>query len=210
MPYNSKVMLTHADAKQQTSITALGPAREQEKLFSMRMLTYADVCWRMLTHAATANSKQALRLLLGPRGSNRSCAQSIEQPPDLMARWYTSVCVCAWIYHFSIRMLMYVSYAICPHTTVCVFSYYCLCSHTTMYVSWYYYICGLMLLYMCPHCTICVLIVLYMCPHTAIYVFSYHYMRPQGTNTCNAITLVYFVLTSHSNFLWNEWKIACQ
>ncbi len=80
---------------------------------------------------------------------------------------HTAVCI---------LMLLYVSSYCCvcvlillcmrPHTAVCVL----MCPHTTICVFSYYYIGVLILIYMCPHTATCVLILLYMCPHTTTHM----------------------------------------
>jgi hypothetical protein len=118
-----------------------------------RKLTYADVCWRMLTYADVC-----WRMLTYACRWERLCVRT--------ATRRTLPTICGLILRY-----------------ICVLILLCTCPHTTIYVSSYYYIGAYShskdpTNYMWPHtCYICVLILRYIC------VLIPLYMCPHATHT---------------------------
>jgi hypothetical protein len=117
-----------------------------------RMLTYADVCWRMHLYICIYVCSYSRRVCPHICRSPLDCVLPSASAPgtyaDVCWRMLTYADVC-W------RMLAYAPLdCVLPSASALGV---CMCPHTMIYVSSYYDICVLMLLFMRPHATVCVL-----------------------------------------------------
>jgi hypothetical protein len=146
------------------------------------LLTYADVCWRMLTYAYwRVWRRRQCSLSLRCRSSRRICVSAdylLYMCPHttMYASALSSNVLCVLKVlgtcpHTAIHVFSY--YWMCPHTPICVHILLWMCPDTTIRVSSSSYTCVLILL--CPHTPMCVHILLWMCPDTTIRVSSSSY-----------------------------------
>jgi hypothetical protein len=125
-------------------VRELANSRTPTAACRVRVLTYADVCCRMLPYAGArtlAHCGSGCRVWPGAYAGGRCMRVRVR---------VGQVCVCVLIL---LRM--------CPHPAAYVSSYCCVCVLILLHI------CPYTATYVCSSCCICVLILLDMCPHTA-------------------------------------------
>ena len=127
----------------------------------LTLLTYPQVCSRMLTYAHVCRRVEILTIsdMYGCSDETEEAVLGLYPGRGQGCHALVGGLLCFYI---SVSRLLFM----CPHTTICVSSYYI--NETAEAVAGLYP-AGRILYYY-----ICVLILLYMCPHTTIYMSSYY------------------------------------